>query len=93
MTLVESQKQQEQESVPWIWSLDFRNAIAAKFLEMPGRLDIRYLWTHGSKGYFRVNWWKTRESGEQYIYKSAFVAVEEADYGPVVTEATFREAA
>lgn len=76
-----------------VWS-DLRSAIAQRYLETPGRLDIRRLWSDGLTHYFRVNWWKLRENlFERYICRSAFVIVEETEEGLTVSENAARVAA
>ena len=67
--------------------VDVRGAIAAKFFELSGRMDIRELWSRDGMHYFRVNWWKFRsDCSEQCISRSAFVTVVENENGLAVSD-------
>ncbi|MBI4716259.1 MAG: hypothetical protein HY763_00480 [Planctomycetes bacterium] len=69
--------------------VEHRQAIGAYFFEDPDALDIRHLWTRGTKNFFRVNFWSTDpESGEPRIRHSAFIVVEKNEEGCHVTERT-----
>jgi hypothetical protein len=64
-----------------------RRAISARYFDVSGRMDIRRLWSRGCVHRFRVNWWKLRGAGfEQFIWRSAFVVVEETRAGFEVRE-------
>ena len=66
-----------------------RWAISAEYFDVVGRMDARWLWSQGAVHYFRVNWWRLRPTGfEQYIWRSAFVAVEETGGRLTVHEQT-----
>lgn len=73
---------------------EYREAIAAAYFELPERLDVRYLWTKGPLSLFRVNWWHSDSAtGESYIRRSEFVAVERTADGLVLRPPTWRWAA
>jgi len=70
-----------------------RNAVAAAYYAVSGRLDIRHLWTRGALNLFRVNLWKRRPgSDEQYVYDSRYVEARLTPNGPIVTDCTLRKA-
>ena len=55
-----------------------REALAKHFVELPERMDVRYLWSSGQTHYFRVNWWRTNaDQLTQSVRRSEFVAIEE----------------
>jgi len=64
-------------------------AISAEYFDVVGRMDTRWLWSRGHVHYFRVNWWRLRPTGfEQYIWRSAFVTVQETGGRLTVQEQT-----
>ena len=73
--------------------LEIQKAIAAKFFEVPERLDIRTLWSRGGVSYMRVNWWNESHMHRHQITRSAFVRVESVRDGWLVTDCTGRNAA
>lgn len=53
-------------------------AIAERYFDVVGNMDIRHLWTDTRGAYFRVNWWRTVSDGTtaiSQIRRSAFVRV------------------
>ncbi|MBU0640334.1 MAG: hypothetical protein KKB50_15825 [Planctomycetes bacterium] len=75
-------------------SPDFKSIISAEFASVPGRIDIRSLWAVNGTARFRVNWWRLRpDRFEEYIQRSAFVAVESTECGLIVRELTAGRAA
>lgn len=73
-------------------ALQDRRAIAAKFVDARGRLDVRHLWTRNGHRYYRVNWWTGIDEGDASVLRSAFVSVEDADGATVVTDHTRKAA-
>lgn len=54
-----------------------RRAIAAKFLQARGKLDVRHLWTRNGQRFYRANWWTAIDTGNASITQSEFVCVED----------------
>jgi hypothetical protein len=53
-------------------------AIAERFVDVPGHMDIHHLWTDACGAFFRVNWWCLFLKGAVetgHICRSAFVRV------------------
>lgn len=60
----------------------YREAIGDLFFEVPRWLDIRFLWSCCAASFFRVNFWRAdSKTGENRIYRSAFVRVDETRDG------------
>ncbi len=70
-----------------------RNAIAAYFPEMIGRMDLRALWSRDDATFFRVNWWRTALDSTTYLATTAFVRVVQVDDEYEIEELTKRNAA
>jgi hypothetical protein len=86
--ILSAEEQQEFSDLATLEIADRRRAVAAKFFEHVGRLDIRELWSRGDTSYFRVNWWKLQPVGEHRICESAFVEVRRTKHGFVVQNRT-----
>ncbi|MBW7907274.1 MAG: hypothetical protein LC135_11475 [Phycisphaerae bacterium] len=93
-TEIDEHEHEHAEGIASEFLFECRQTIAARYFEVAERLDVRHLWTREGVSTFRVNWWKSDPlTGERWIYRSAFVAVEAKLDGMIVLDQTRQKAA